>query len=247
MGRSPSLWPASENISSADRAGELVVLVANRLTQRFLLHGRPRTLFQDLSFTLSAGERLAVLGRNGQGKSTLIKILGGVLMQSGGTVTWSNMSCSWPLAYTGAMQGSLTGMDNILFISRIYRCPLQETIRRTEEFAELGPALTQPVKYYSTGMRARLAFGLSMAIDFDCYLIDEVISVGDALFQQKCRTELFDKRANRTFVIASHDLHFVREMCTRAIVIEAGQATLYEEVDAAIEAVWARAKQEPAE
>jgi len=211
------------------------MLVVRDLAQQFYLHGRPRTLFSDLSFQIERGERVAILGRNGQGKSTLIKILGGVLAPTAGQVTWT-MSSSWPLGFSGAFQGNLTGMDNILFVSRIYRRPPAEIIERTEAFAELGPALTQPIKYYSTGMRARLAFGLSLAIDFDCYLIDEIISVGDASFAHKSEHELFNKRANRAFIIATHDFNFVRTMCERAIVIESGQATLFTDIEAAMAA-----------
>jgi capsular polysaccharide transport system ATP-binding protein len=193
-------------------------------------------LFEDLSFTLEEGGRLAILGRNGQGKSTLIKILGGVLAPTAGSVHWDRIS-SWPLGFGGAFQGSLTGMDNILFISRIYRKPTAEIIRRTEEFAELGQALTQEVRYYSSGMRARLGFGLSLAIDFDCYLIDEVIAVGDAAFARKCEDELFGKRGHRAFIVATHDLNFVREKCERALVIEGGEATMYDDVVEATERV----------
>jgi capsular polysaccharide transport system ATP-binding protein len=221
------------------------MLVVEGLTQRFMLNHKPRTLFENLSFTLGAGERLAVLGRNGQGKSTLIKILGGVLAPTAGKVSWGEMQPSWPLGFTGAFQGSLTGFDNIAFVSRIYRKPIPDVLERTERFAELGPALTQQVKYYSTGMRARLAFGLSLAIEFDCYLIDEIIAVGDAIFQRKCFEELFDKRAHRTFLIATHDLGFVRERCGRAVVIESGTASLYADVNEAIDAVVQRANLEP--
>jgi capsular polysaccharide transport system ATP-binding protein len=212
------------------------VLVAKGLTQRFYLHGRRRVLFEDLSFELARGGRLAILGRNGQGKSTLIKILGGVLAPTGGKVFW-DLAPSWPLGFTGGFQGALTGMDNIRFISRIYRRPSAEVVRRTEEFAELGPALTQPIRQYSTGMRARLAFGLSLAIDFDCYLIDEVIAVGDASFARKCEHELFGKRGHRAFIVATHDLGFVREKCERALVIEGGRAAMYDDVHEATELV----------
>jgi capsular polysaccharide transport system ATP-binding protein len=205
------------------------LLAATGLKQRFFLHGRPRVLFEDLSFTMARGGRLAILGRNGQGKSTLIKILGGVLAPTAGNIHWDLIS-SWPLGFAGGFQGSLTGLDNILFISRIYRKASAEVVRRTEEFAELGPALTQEVRYYSTGMRARLAFGLSLAIDFDCYLIDEVIAVGDASFARKCEHELFGKRGDRAFIVATHDLAFVRDKCERALVIEGGQATMYDDV-----------------
>jgi capsular polysaccharide transport system ATP-binding protein len=222
------------------------VLTAQGLTQRFYLHGKRRTLFENLSFELPRGGRLGILGRNGQGKSTLIKILGGVLAQTGGKVTWQ-MTSSWPLGFVGAFQGALTGMDNIQFISRIYRKPASEIIRKTEEFAELGPAvLTQPIKQYSTGMRARLAFGLSLAIDFDCYLIDEVIAVGDAGFAAKCEHELFNKRGERAFIVASHDLNFIRAYCQRALVIESGRATMYDDVNEATEVVDNLFRREPA-
>jgi capsular polysaccharide transport system ATP-binding protein len=192
-----------------------------------------RLLFQHLSFTLPKAGRIGVLGRNGQGKSTLIKILGGILMPTAGRVDWS-MSPSWPLGFGGGFQGGMTGLDNIRFISRIYDQPLEPVIQATEDFAQLGEALKMEVKYYSSGMRARLAFGLSLAIEFDCYLIDEVIAVGDAGFQAKCQDELFGRRADRAFVIASHDLAFIHRTCDRAIIIDDGRAQLFEDVGLAI-------------
>lgn len=191
-------------------------------------------LFQNLSFTLPPGGRLAVLGRNGQGKSSLIKMLGGVLTPTVGRIQW-DMSVSWPLGFGGGFQGSLTGHDNIRFISRIYGRPIEEIAARTEAFAELGDALAMPVKHYSSGMRARLAFGLSLAIEFDCYLIDEIVAVGDASFNRRCQQELFDRRVDRTFIIASHDLNLVQTICDRAIIIEGGQAKLFDDVEEAVQ------------
>jgi capsular polysaccharide transport system ATP-binding protein len=193
-----------------------------------------RVLFEDLSFQLPANGRLAVMGRNGQGKSTLIKILGGVLRPSAGRVHW-DMRPSWPLGFAGGFQGSLTGLDNIRFVSRICGRPVEEVIERTEGFAELGEALYMPLKHYSSGMRARLAFGLSLAVEFDCYLIDEVIAVGDSLFRRKCEHELFGRRADRAFIIASHDTEFLRRTCDRAIIIESGRAKLFQELEVALE------------
>jgi capsular polysaccharide transport system ATP-binding protein len=192
-----------------------------------------RWLFRDLSFDLPARGRLAVLGRNGQGKSTLIKILGGVIPATTGAARWSTTS-SWPLGFAGGFQGALTGIDNIRFLARIYDRPFAAIVDHVEGFAQLGEALTMPVKYYSSGMRARLAFGLSLAIEFDCYLIDEVIAVGDLLFHRRCEVELFEKRADRGFIIASHDLAFVQRTCERAIVIEGGRAKLFEDLDVAL-------------
>jgi capsular polysaccharide transport system ATP-binding protein len=216
------------------------LLSVRDLAKQFSRNGRPNVLFRDLSFDLPKGGRLALLGRNGQGKSTLIKILGGVIQPNGGSVRWS-MSCSWPLGFGGGFQGGMTGLDSIRFIARIYRHPLKGLIDRVDRFAELGDALTMPMKVYSSGMRARLAFGLSLAIDFDCYLIDEIIAVGDAAFTKKCENELFGQRGDRAFIIASHDLEFLRKHCTKAIVIERGRAKVFDDVELAIAvytAVW---------
>jgi capsular polysaccharide transport system ATP-binding protein len=208
------------------------MLTVTGLTKQYERHGQPRVLFKDLSFSMGPTERLAVLGRNGQGKSTLIKILGGVLAANSGEITWG-MKASWPLGFGGAFQGGLTGIDNIRFLSRIYDRPFKPMIRQVEQFAELGDALTMPVKHYSMGMRARLAFGLSLAIEFQCYLIDEVVAVGDAPFQQKCEDELFGKRHDRAFIIASHNIHFIKHCCERAILIDKGRATLFDDINSA--------------
>jgi len=201
---------------------------------------RSRPVFSDLNLTLGTSGRLAVLGRNGQGKSTLMKILGGVLPATEGTVDWK-MSSSWPIGFGGGFQGSLSGLDNVRFLSRLYNRDFKETLERVDDFAELGRSLNLPVKHYSSGMRARLAFGLSLAIEFDCYLIDELVAVGDARFQQKCQDELFQKRANRAFLMASHDTSLVASYCDRALIIESGQAKMFEDVAEAVEVyVWLR-------
>ena len=194
----------------------------------------PKQLFGGLSFQVPLGGRLAVLGRNGQGKSTLIKILGGVLAPTAGQVSWS-MRPSWPLGFSGGFQGGLTGLDNIRFVARIYGQDPEAMVAATEAFAALGKDLYTPAKHYSSGMRARLAFGLSLAIEFDCYLIDEVIAVGDQTFRAKCQRELFDRRAERAFIIASHDVGFLRATCERALVIDSGRAKMFDDIDTAID------------
>jgi len=193
-----------------------------------------KKLFSGLDFTLERGGRLAILGRNGQGKSTLIKMLGGVLPATTGYIDW-RMSSSWPIGFAGGFQGSLTGLDNIRFLSRLYQKDYAETLARVDDFAELGVALKEPAKHYSSGMRARLAFGLSLAIEFDCYLVDELVAVGDARFQKKCNEELFSKRADRAFMIASHNTKLVTSYCDRALLIESGQARIFEDVAEAVD------------
>ena len=200
-----------------------------------------KPLFSDLNFSLARQGRIAILGRNGQGKSTLIKILGGILPPTSGQVLWS-MSSSWPIGFGGGFQGSLSGLDNIRFLARIYRKNFSNLLERVDGFAELGSALRQPVKHYSSGMRARLAFGLSLAIEFDCYLIDELVAVGDARFQRKCQEELFERRSNRAFMMASHDMNLIGSLCERALVIESGKARIFEDVAEAIDVYsWLRA------
>ncbi len=204
-------------------------------------NGAPKPLFTGLNLEMGRSGRLAILGRNGQGKSTLIKMLGGVLDPSGGRIDWF-MRSSWPIGFGGGFQGSLSGLDNIRFLSRIYGRDYRDLLERVEDFAELGRSLREPVKIYSSGMRARLAFGLSLAIEFDCYLIDELVSVGDARFHQKCNDELFQKRAGRAYVMASHDMGIIRQTCEQALIVESGRIKLFSDVEEAIDIyTWLRA------
>lgn len=196
-------------------------------------HGRHEVL-KGINLRVDRGERVAVLGQNGAGKSTLIKQIGGVELPDRGRVV-RGMSISWPLGFNGGFQGSLTGFDNARFIARIYGLAYKDIKNFIEDFTELGSALANPVKTYSSGMRFRLAFALSLAIEFDCYLIDEVIIVGDQNFQHKCVHELFEKRSDRAMVVASHDMTTIRELCNRAVIIRDGKVIEFDTVDEAIE------------
>lgn len=194
-------------------------------------HGR-KAVLKGIDLEIRPADRIAVLGRNGAGKSTLIKQIGGVEMPDRGRII-RKMSNSWPIGFNGGFQGSLTGLDNARFIARIYGHSYPEMRDFVEDFTELGSSLGMPVKTYSSGMRARLAFALSLAIEFDCYLIDEVILVGDQRFQAKCRAELFEKREDRTMLVASHDLYFIKEYCNRAIVLRDGKSIEFDSVEEA--------------
>ncbi|MAQ66601.1 MAG: ATP-binding protein [Sphingomonadaceae bacterium] len=192
-----------------------------------------KNVLRGVNFTINPRDRIGLLGRNGAGKSTLIRLIGGVEMPTTGKVV-RKMSCSWPLGFNGGFQGSLTGFDNARFIARIYDKPYSEMRQFVQDFTELGSQLKMPVKLYSSGMRARLAFALSLAIEFECYLIDEVIMVGDQNFQKKCKEEFFERRNDRALLLASHSLKTVQQYCNRAVVLHEGLATLYEDVDEAI-------------
>lgn len=197
-----------------------MISVQNVSKDYFTRSGR-KTVLHDINFDLKQGQKVGILGRNGAGKSTLIRLISGVEAPTRGNIERS-MSISWPMAFSGAFQGSLTGMDNLRFICRIYNTDIDYAKAFTEEFSELGEYLYEPVKKYSSGMKARLAFALSLSVEFDCYLIDEVIAVGDARFKQRCQYELFEKRKNRSIILVSHSPAAMRQYCDNAMVLENG-------------------------
>lgn len=201
----------------------------------YMTRSGTRSVFENLSFELCRGEKFGILGRNGAGKSTLMRLISGAERPTSGVIT-RDMTVSWPLAFGGAFQTALSGRDNVRFITRIYNQDFAHNIGLVEEFAELGPYLYEPVRTYSQGMRARLAFAISMVIEFDCYLIDEVSAVGDARFHEKCNHELFGRRSDRAMIIVSHDLDYVRAHCQKFALIADGRMLHYESFDEAHDA-----------
>jgi capsular polysaccharide transport system ATP-binding protein len=193
----------------------------------------PRTVLDGLNLRIAKGEKMGILGRNGAGKSTLIRLISGVELPTHGHIH-RGISVSWPLAFGGAFQGSLTGLDNVRFICRVYDAPIAPAIAFVEDFSELGTYLREPVKKYSSGMRARLAFAISMAVEFDCFLIDEIVAVGDSRFHEKCHIELFEKRKDRAMIIVSHNAGYIREHCQHAAVLVAGKLHSFDQVEEAL-------------
>jgi capsular polysaccharide transport system ATP-binding protein len=202
------------------------------LTMRYSTRFGPRTVLDRINFELARGENIGILGRNGAGKSTLIRLLAGAVQPTAGRIERS-MRVSWPLAFGGAFQGHLTGLDNLKFICRIYGVDHEPLRPFVEEFTELGLYFREPVDHYSAGMKTRLAFALSMAIEFDCFLIDEVLVVGDKRFHDRCHEELFRKRRDRAFILVSHDANSIRRYCRRASVLHEGRLINFDSVDQA--------------
>ncbi len=210
------------------------MICLNEITKEYKSRGGLHTVLNGVSMQINRGEKIGILGRNGAGKSTLIRLMSGAELPTKGKIQ-REMSVSWPLAFGDAFQGSLTGKDNVRFICRVYNAEISSVLPYVQEFSELGIYLYEPVKTYSSGMKARLAFAISMAIEFDCYLIDEVISVGDARFHDKCQQELFEKRSDRAMIIVSHEAHNIREHCTRACVLHNGLLYEFNDIDSAYE------------
>lgn len=210
------------------------MIILKNIVRKYKTRSGHHTVLDHVDLTVQRGEKLGILGKNGSGKSTLIRIISGQEYPDSGHIE-RRMKVSWPLAFSGGFQGSLTGLDNLRFISRIYGVDHGSIQGFVEDFAELGKFFREPVKTYSSGMQARLAFALSLAIEFDCYLIDEIVAVGDARFHEKCMHELFEKRKDRSYLIVSHDASLIRSQCTHAAVLEAGKLVSYASVDEAYE------------
>lgn len=184
------------------------------------------TILDNVNLTIRPGERIGIMGRNGAGKSTLARIISGADRPTSGRVE-RRMTVSWPLALNGGFHARLTGADNLRFICRIYGVDFAPRMEFVKDFSELGLFLYEPVSTYSSGMRARLAFAISMVIDFDCYLIDEVTAVGDERFRERCQVELFEKRSDRAMVLISHSRRYLEEVCNRFLLLHEGQLDEY--------------------
>jgi capsular polysaccharide transport system ATP-binding protein len=194
----------------------------------------PRKILKGVSFTLERGRNIGILGRNGAGKSTLIRLISGAERPTSGRIV-RGMRVSWPLAFGGAFQAHLTGLDNLKFVCRIYGIDYRPVIPFVEDFTELGLYFREPVLHYSSGMLTRLAFALSMAIEFDCFLIDEAMVVGDVRFHERCHYELFHKRKDRAFILVTHEAHVIKMYCENAAVLHEGELLRFPTVDDAYE------------
>lgn len=198
-------------------------------------HGR-HYLFRDLNLTIEDKQSVGLLGRNGAGKSTLLRIICGLDEPDSGHI-WTNSTISWPVGVAGGFQGSLTGRQNVRFVCRLYSSGdfVDEKIRFVQEFAELGKYFDMPVKSYSSGMRSRLTFGLSLAFDFDYYMLDEAGAVGDAAFRKKSEEILQARREQAGFLMVSHNLDEIERNCDIGIVLMNQTAHVYHDTQEAIE------------
>ncbi|MDB5369624.1 MAG: putative ATP-binding protein BexA [Roseomonas sp.] len=197
--------------------------------------GRQNVILRGVHGRFRKGDHVGILGRNGSGKSTLMRLLSGVENPTRGSIR-REMSISWPIGGGYGLQYQVSGASNARFIARLYGTPLQQTQDFVEEFSELGRYYYEPVHTYSSGMVSRLLMGLSFAVDFDCYLVDEALSTGDARFAAKCQHMLEVRRETAAMILVSHNAMHVRQYCDTAAILRNGMLEFYEDVDEAIAA-----------
>ena len=195
-------------------------------------HGKT-TIMENVSFSIEKGVNFGVLGMNGAGKSTTLKMIAGSQLPSRGTIK-RFAKFSWPLGFAGSFNGSLSGEENLRFACRVYDAPIKQTLEYVYDFTELGNKLKHPLKTYSSGMRQKLAYGLSMAIDFDVYLIDETLAVGDARFIKKCNLVFEQKAQKSSLILVSHNIGTIKQYSDKILLIHKGKAEIYDDVDHAI-------------
>jgi len=214
------------------------MIVVENLHKRYRTHaGMGKWVLKGLTFTIPANANVGIIGGNGAGKSTLLRILGGVDQPSKGRVE-RNCRMSWPMGYGGGLQGSLTGRQNARFVCRIYghEEDIKDRVAFIEDFAEIGPAFDEPVRSYSSGMRSRLNFGMSLAFDFDVYISDEVTAAGDAKMKQKA-ADAFKSLAQRSgLLMAAHSESTLKRFCQSGLFLEHGQVHWFDDIDDALKA-----------
>lgn len=203
------------------------------LTKTYYSNGVRTTVAAGINLTIPTGSSVALLGRNGAGKSSLLRMIAGTMRPTSGRIDVEG-TVSWPVGFAGSFHGDLSGVQNVRFVARIYGIDTDQLTSFVEEFAELGDHFHLPFRTYSSGMKARLGFAVSMGIAFDTYLIDEVTSVGDASFREKSEVFLHDRLKTSGAIVVSHNLGLLKRMCTAGIIVENGRAVWFDDIDEAI-------------
>lgn len=209
------------------------MVIFENLTKSFATNTGRKVVIDNLNFTLHTGKSLALLGRNGAGKSTLMQMIAGNMRPDSGRVIIHG-SVSWPIGFAGAVHSNLSGAQNTRFLARVYGVDCEELSDFVQDFADLGEHYYMPVRTYSSGMRSRLTFGISMGIAFDTYLIDEVTGAGDASFREKGQALFRERVKNASAIMVNHNLHELREYCDAAIVLEDGKLTYFDDLEEAV-------------
>lgn len=210
------------------------MIVLKNLTKIYRLRGQRKIVMDCINAVFPSNMSVALLGRNGAGKSTLLKMIAGTADVTSGEIL-SDGQISFPVGFAGSFHPDLTGAQNTRFVARIYGVDTESLSDYVQDFAELGSHFHLPIRSYSSGMRSRLAFGVSMGLKFDTYLIDEITAVGDAAFKHKSRAVFLDRMETSGSVFVSHSIGMLREMCQAGAVLENGKLHYFDDVNDAIE------------
>jgi capsular polysaccharide transport system ATP-binding protein len=203
------------------------------VTKIYRTQGHSKVVLDHATVNIDATYAYGIFGPNGAGKSTTLRLIAGTELPNTGKIR-KDLRVSWPLGFAGGFHPQMTGRENITFVARIYGADVRGVIEFVEYFSDLGQYLDLPVKTYSSGMQARLGFGLSMAIEFDCYLVDEITAVGDSRFQLRCAEAIADRKARSSLIMVSHDVGTIKKYCERGLVLHRGQFLHFSNVDDAV-------------
>lgn len=207
------------------------------VSKSFKTKNHKKIVLDRVNVDFISGVSYGVLGVNGAGKSTALKMIAGTILPNGGSIK-KTVRVSWPLGFSNGFHPEMTGKENLNFVSRAYGEDVRRVTSFVDEFAELGDYINAPIRTYSSGMIARLAFGLSMAIDFECYLVDEITAVGDARFQERCRSAFDNRRKNADIIMVSHSMETIKDYCDKGVLLVDGRVLVYDDVEQAIAAYY---------
>ncbi|MCB4769817.1 ABC transporter ATP-binding protein [Ancylobacter sp. Lp-2] len=210
------------------------MVIVDHVTKYYTVNFRKKVVLNDVSVVFNPRRSYGLLGQNGAGKSTFLRLIAGAEEPNKGRI-WRNSRVSWSLGFSGGFHGKMTGRENVMFLARVYGADLKKTLDFVYDFAELGPDIDAPVETYSSGMNSRLAFALSMAIEFDFYLVDETTAVGDDRFQQRCAAAFAERRSRAGIIMVSHSVSTIKNYCDTGMILSNGQLTMYEDLNEAIE------------
>ncbi|WP_041769223.1 ABC transporter ATP-binding protein [Pseudovibrio sp. FO-BEG1] len=205
----------------------------HNVRKSYRLKGVTKTVLNGLTTRFPKGRNIGILGHNGAGKSTLMRLIAGAELPDSGKIK-RNVKVSWPLGFGGGFAGKMTGIENVRFVARMYGEDTERMVEFVEDFSELGPSMALPIQTYSSGMKARLAFGVSMAINFRCYLIDEVTAVGDRRFKRKCDEVFETKLKHANIIMISHSERTIKKLCDSACLLHNGELTMFDSVEEAL-------------
>ncbi|KQI67147.1 ABC transporter ATP-binding protein [Loktanella sp. 3ANDIMAR09] len=205
----------------------------DNVTKTFRTPGGRKTIFRNATATFPTGRSVGLLGRNGAGKTTLMSMIGGSIRPDSGTIHKTG-TVSWTVGFAGSFNRLMTGAQNTKFVARIYGVDTDELVDFVQDFAELGPHFHAPVHSYSSGMKSRLAFGISIGIPFDTYLVDEVTSVGDAAFKRKSGAAFLNRMKTAGAIVVTHSMAQIARLCDAGMILEDGQLTYYDDIHEAI-------------